>query len=329
LSALIGKGKLMMDNRLILVEGLPGTGKSTMAQYIWLESKKNNIDIEYICERQKNHPVETEYNSFDVNVKKYIDDSLKSWSTLVDRIVTEDKKLILDGSFIQHQINCLIFADETVEIINAYIMRLCETIKKLNPILIYLNYTDTDEAILNACTVKGERWSNNVANFLSKIAFSKNRGLTDKEAMFTFFKYRHDIEIKLLSMFDIEKLIIDVQNKSYDERRIKVCEKLKLQFHKEMSEKNRADISLAGKYTNKDINVTLNITCTDGFLIGDGIKLLWKEKDTYYSEGTTSELIFHRNEEGYGVSIEVSGKELGFFFPLGTIFENYERVLST
>jgi broad-specificity NMP kinase len=50
-----------MEHKLILVEGLPGTGKSTMEQYIWLESEKINVDIEYICERQKNHPVETEY----------------------------------------------------------------------------------------------------------------------------------------------------------------------------------------------------------------------------------------------------------------------------
>lgn len=109
-----------MDNKLILVECLPGTGKSTIAQYVWLEAKKNNINIEFISERQINHPVETEYNEFDVDVEKYIEESLVSWSTLTEKTLTEDKILILDGSFIQHQVNCLIFADETIESINAY-----------------------------------------------------------------------------------------------------------------------------------------------------------------------------------------------------------------
>lgn len=317
-----------MVNKLILVEGLPGTGKSTIGQYIWLEAKKNNINIEYICERQKNHPVETEYNEFDVDVENYVEESLRNWSSLVDKVFYEDKILILEGSFIQHQINCLIFADETAERINEYMIRLYNIVKKLNPLLIYLNQNNTDEAILNACKVKGERWTTSVSDFLSKIAFAKNRNLNGHNAMLTFFRHRHAIEINLLSMLDLEKLIIDVQNRNYYECRAKICEKLKLQYHKEISEKTGADISLIGKYTNTDINVTLNITCTDDFLIGDGIKLLMKEKDTYYSEGTTSELIFHRNDEGYGVSIEVSGKELGFFFPLGTIFRNYERILS-
>lgn len=53
----------MIKTRLILIEGLPGSGKSTFGQFIGLQLKRNKINAEWYNECELNHPVQFEYEA--------------------------------------------------------------------------------------------------------------------------------------------------------------------------------------------------------------------------------------------------------------------------
>ncbi len=48
-----------MKNRIIIVEGLPSTGKSTTAKYI-----AENLNIKFVDESDENHPADYVYRAF-------------------------------------------------------------------------------------------------------------------------------------------------------------------------------------------------------------------------------------------------------------------------
>jgi len=50
--------EIMMKTNLIIVEGMPGSGKSTTAQYISMQLNKNSIPSNWYYEVESNHPLE-------------------------------------------------------------------------------------------------------------------------------------------------------------------------------------------------------------------------------------------------------------------------------
>jgi thymidylate kinase len=47
----------MIDTKLILVDGIPGAGKSTTAQFIARQLEKNGIKTKIYNETDNNHPL--------------------------------------------------------------------------------------------------------------------------------------------------------------------------------------------------------------------------------------------------------------------------------
>lgn len=64
-----------MGAKLIIVEGLPGSGKSTTAQIIYDILKEKGISTEFYCEGNYNHPADFDgvayFNVDNVNIKVY------------------------------------------------------------------------------------------------------------------------------------------------------------------------------------------------------------------------------------------------------------------
>ncbi|QSO55077.1 hypothetical protein JZ785_11360 [Alicyclobacillus curvatus] len=75
----------MSNFKLILVEGIPGSGKSTTAQYISRCLEQNGIPSEWFYEENSNHPV-------------YAFDSLESMSVLVRRLSEGQFDEVIEGA---------------------------------------------------------------------------------------------------------------------------------------------------------------------------------------------------------------------------------------
>src|SRR5262249_31132645 len=46
-----------LNTNLILVDGLPGSGKSTTAQLVWLQLVRSGYDASWFFEHQSSHPI--------------------------------------------------------------------------------------------------------------------------------------------------------------------------------------------------------------------------------------------------------------------------------
>jgi len=53
----------MINTKLIIIEGLPGSGKSTIGQFIGLQLQRNNINVNWHGEGDLDHPTDFEYEA--------------------------------------------------------------------------------------------------------------------------------------------------------------------------------------------------------------------------------------------------------------------------
>jgi shikimate kinase len=82
----------MIDTKLILVEGLPGSGKSSFGQFVGLQLSRNNHNAQWFIECELNHPVQFEYEaSFSDDDFSDLIEKHKPFSTLLENSVIKER----------------------------------------------------------------------------------------------------------------------------------------------------------------------------------------------------------------------------------------------
>ena len=211
--------------QLIMIEGLPGTGKTTIAE--WLTDYLNTQGTNAILLLEGNRDIPCDFyemagipnNDFEalfidnpetykklsnralvtknysylriddcpenvavkikrwdmgdennqmVTVSDYIPCTLERLEHWVNKVISNSGTAIVDSGFLQNPINELLFRKATYKETLLYISEIFQRIKVLNPICIYLQRNNVDEAISFAKEVKGKAWAERVDNLLIK-----------------------------------------------------------------------------------------------------------------------------------------------------------------
>jgi len=277
-----------MENRLILVEGIPGSGKTTNAKKIKEKLISEGKEV-MLYEEGASHPADMAWSAY-LNEEEYADFLLKCldmWETsekiiskeeltlrievqarkeenhiilaytridfpeacyliLVDNIATKEicdgrrsltefkeihlmrwnrfaKNALLDNTiyifecaFLQNHIFELLGVYEKNDNeIYTYLSDLLDTVKCLNPYILYIEPYDVEKIILEAAeerksTVNTQKdWIDEMCNWVSNMNYGKSHNLTGKEGVFSFCKERLRIDKVMLEKLDMPVILID------------------------------------------------------------------------------------------------------------------------
>lgn len=260
-----------MDTKLILIEGLPGSGKSTTAALAYEVLRENGIDAEVYFEGDLSHPADfesvayftneewqrllDEFNSFREQIleKSILQDNgfLLPYKKLgsdmpdsfYDRVFKHDiyelpldqnMKLITQkwASFARHAENrnkvhifecCFIQNPVTVGMIKYgapltklldYVSALENSVKKLNPILIYINQDDIDYSFKRAIKERPKSWSEGFIHYYTQQGYGMKNHLSGEDGTIKVLKARRQAEEEILKSLSIQKAILN--NSGYD-----------------------------------------------------------------------------------------------------------------
>lgn len=80
----------MISTKLIIIEGLPGSGKSTIGQFIGLQLQRNNINVNWHGEGDLDHPTDFEYEA-GFTEEEYLNflDKYESYTTFLQTVVVK------------------------------------------------------------------------------------------------------------------------------------------------------------------------------------------------------------------------------------------------
>jgi len=213
----------MIESRLIIVEGIMGSGKSTMSRYLARqiartekdsklfvsefiphESSERNrpgflsfADLLARVDRQPN-PTEAvrvlrgrseNWNSFWSTVTPAEISSLSqsSWQDFVRKADSTKAVNVFDGQFFAGDLTALMLLDEPFSKLQKFLDRIIEISKPLNPVIIYLRPAEVDHLLRRTVAVRGPGWAQAQ---LGKVdaPYCRRRGLAGREGWIKLYE---------------------------------------------------------------------------------------------------------------------------------------------
>ena len=152
------------NKRLNIIDGIPGSGKTTCATMISSLLTTRNISNRCILELEQNHPLflyDQEFSAFDDDEQadRYISLIETKFRTFVhERLNSNQDVTIIESVLFQDTINCLHHDGMNHNKLNYLASSLLNILEPLNPILIYYYQVDVEGQWRFICSVRGNEW---------------------------------------------------------------------------------------------------------------------------------------------------------------------------
>lgn len=200
-----------MENRkLILVEGLPASGKSTAASRIaaLLDGRGNKV----ICldEGVPDHPAD--YDNYDFpdfeTERRRI---LEKWRQFV-QTAEENTTYVFNCIFLQNPMcETMMRFDLTEAESCAYIRQIAGIIRPMNPLILYLNQDNVKTAVDSVLRERGDGWLNAVIGYHVDQGYGKRLGLSGYAGYLACLEERQRRELRILERTGLDYRILNAR----------------------------------------------------------------------------------------------------------------------
>ena len=233
----------MLNSKLILIDGLPGLGKSTTASTFASRLKSKHFSVNLWLETETEHPLNVGgdlhpagFTTGEALFKRYtpetfVEESLERWQEFVHTASASEAINVLDSFPFQNSIRILLQMDARFDFMLAYALRVEALIMPLNPLLIYFNQSDISQAFSHVDQItaqRGKEWTDYVIRLVTNCPYAEARNLTGFEGVLTFIKDYKQIIDALLPHSRIPRLVLEHCSGNWDECYMQIAVFLKL-----------------------------------------------------------------------------------------------------
>lgn len=202
-------------SKLIFVEGIMGSGKSTTAKFVVEELERVGTPVRLIDENDDNHPVQMadpeEFESIDV----WMTDRLDKWAALTDSILQSGDVFVMDGQLFHESVDSLFYFDVPEGDIVDFMTRTMDVLEKVSPALIYFFQADVGASLRKTCEARSEWWRNWQIDWkVHNRPYGQKRGLKGFNGYVQLYSEYRALTDRLFANLEIEKL--DIENSAGD-----------------------------------------------------------------------------------------------------------------
>jgi len=207
--------------RLIFVEGLPGSGKSTTAGHVVTLLRQAGLAARLIPETQAGHPLNvggelhpagltTGQELFRrYTVEGYVAESLQRWQAFVASVVEIPAINVLDSYPYQNAARILLQLDSPTQTIQVYAREVEAVARPLAPALIYLKTRPGAEGLAAVSAARGPTWSAYAIEVATNCPYALNRHLAGFEGALALLNAYDALLHTLLSDSIIRRLELE------------------------------------------------------------------------------------------------------------------------
>ena len=164
--------------RIVILEGLPGSGKSTTAHLLRLHLQDVGLDARWWWEHEQPHPI------FDYSViQEALDDGLLQ-AGLFERaignwqkVVRKAEWVVLDGSFFQTPLHAMLLLDWEPDGVAEYIRHVEAVLTAAQPLIVLLQAADPAAALAETAASRGDWFMELLEWRIRHSAYGCRRGL--------------------------------------------------------------------------------------------------------------------------------------------------------
>jgi hypothetical protein len=213
--------------RLILVEGMIGSGKTTTAIRVgdWLAGQGENARV--FREGAVDHPIRTKAedrlraaadpqspgplgSTADGGVEgrpgaAYGDDQ---WRRLAERCLRDQQTIILEGSFLQNSVMPAFIDGASARTVDEICTGIQRQAAPAEPLLVYLRPADIGAAIARIHRTRGEPWSSRNLAFVENSPWARRRNLRGQDAVVKLYEAWEPLVDELFSRYPFPKIMV-------------------------------------------------------------------------------------------------------------------------
>jgi thymidylate kinase len=231
----------MLRTHLIFVDGLPGSGKSTTAEYVASELKRRGLSCRLLRERETDHPLNvggdihpsgrtTGARLFEAyTVDSFVAESLARWNAFVAGALGSERVNILDSYPFQNSVRVLLQMDADPATIAAYQSRVEEKAAGLSPVLIYLDPGDAEQTLRAITQQRGPAWTDYAIAVITECPYASSHGLQGMNGAAALLQgYKHLLD-ESVARFPFPRLVLSACRHCWQDCHAKILEFLELQ----------------------------------------------------------------------------------------------------
>jgi hypothetical protein len=179
-----GRAGEKIETKLILIEGLPGSGKSTTTHYLQAVLQSNGYACQQYLEEDEPHPI----NCLEFEVAGLTEKVVPLWARLVEKALHDPDITIIESRLWQNTAMYMHMGDRPLGEIIKLNQQVGQVVGPLAPVLFYLDQDDTEEALRRLYTLRGNEWVNWALEATTSYQWFQSHGMKDFDAWVRFFK---------------------------------------------------------------------------------------------------------------------------------------------
>jgi hypothetical protein len=213
----------VVGTRLILIEGMIGSGKTATAIGVgdWLARQGEEVRV--FCEGAADHPIRTR-----------AEDRLRAaasppgpgqagdggivgrpgvyaaaqWRRLAGRCLAAGQTIIVEGSFLQNSVMPVFIDGAPARRLDEIFTSIVRQVAPARPLLVYLRPADIAAAIARVHRTRGEPWSSRNVAFVENSLWARRRDLQGQHAVVELYRAWEPIVTRLYGQYPFPKIMV-------------------------------------------------------------------------------------------------------------------------
>jgi len=293
----------MLNTKLILVDGMTGSGKSTTAHFIARQLEKNGIKVKCYFEQAPDHPMYYKWDMRECTSQEFIDELIeeypKQWASFAEKVKNDDCVYIVEGIFFQFALLRPIKRDKPYEVIKNYSLKMGAALKPLNPTLIHFYQNDVNRTLDDIWEQRGAFWTKHFLADYESYDYAENRNLKGKYASYAVWRFFNDLTLDIFKELDCHKIQFENSERQWDLYKKQIIDFLGINLFPEIAYLPEFE-RFCGIYQNETrshkIHILNNRLCVD--LSITNIKLLPKSESEFLLEAYSGSIKFITDDDG-------------------------------
>lgn len=202
--------------KLLLIEGQPGSGKSTFASKICNSFEERKIEFILNDEYEQDTEIFTDFwedNSMKSNIAIQL--FLSSWRKYISENINENSIHIFDNSILNH-IQYLMAISTPEEEIIKFFRSIINIFGEIDTRMIFLD-GNSEIVIRRIDEVRKNGWGERVASLFKTYPYQQTRNRAGKDGMIKFFQESQDLKRRVLEYWEQPVLKIDITENNWCE----------------------------------------------------------------------------------------------------------------
>lgn len=296
---------------LILIEGFPGSGKSTTAQWLARQWQVAGRTCRWLYEQQPDHPVVgipvgADYTTWE----EYFAYRRERWSAFTAKTAREHALTIMESALLQYPVFVTLRRGVAPETIVAFLRSVADIVRPLAPRLVYLKASDPETTYRGIIARRGGAAL--IETLLPAYEtgepgeFFRVRGLHGFDGLLAYWREHNAVCERAVEVLELETLVVDPRDGDWPQRRAAIARFLGFTPRPDESPSTAELARYVGHYRvawKGGVHDCL-VTLKDDRLVINGVlwpdnTLLWRDDSVFEAESWPFEVVFESPAEGH------------------------------